>query len=149
MHPSWKQERTENQFLNGVLSKAMSILGFSSAQTFESTHMDEIKKNFIYKMNMLMKLPGKNSKKTYTERKAEARRTELRKINEAMQFLQKKRSKKEKVLQDWRNEKKQIIMLSKTIDALALDDGLVSDEQKAEYNRQRLLKKTETRRAQA
>ena len=101
----------------------MSILGFSSAQTFESTHMDEIKKNFKYKMNVLMKMPGKNSKYKLTERKLESRRVELRKINEAMQFLQKKRSKKEKIMQDWKKEKQQIILISKTIDALNIDEG--------------------------
>ena len=39
-------------------------------------------------------------------------------------------------------------MLSKTLDAVALD-GMVTDEQKIEYKRQLKLKETETKRAMA
>ena len=42
----------------------------------------------------------------------------------------------------------QVILLSKTLDALALD-GMVTDEQKIEYKRQLKLKETETKRAMA
>ena len=69
----------------------MTILGFSSAQTFETTSMEEIRKNFVYKMNMIASDNQKNSKSSkYTRRKQGSRQTELRKLNEAMQFLQKK-----------------------------------------------------------
>ena len=36
-------------------SKAMSILGFSSSQTFESVTMDEIQNAFTYRMNNALK----------------------------------------------------------------------------------------------
>ena len=57
----------------------MTILGFSSAQTFETTSMEEIRKNFVYKMNMIASDNQKNSKSSkYTRRKQGSRQTELR-----------------------------------------------------------------------
>ena len=58
--------------------KAMTILGFSSAQTFETTPMEEIRKNFIYKMNMIASEQINSKSSKCTKRRQGTRQTELR-----------------------------------------------------------------------
>ena len=84
------------------------LLGFPSSQTFESTSLAEIKKNFLYKKDMLTRISKTGKASKYSERKKESRSMELRKLNEAMQFLQKKRGKSEKIHQEWKRDKKQV-----------------------------------------
>ena len=81
-------------------SKAMSILGFSSSQSFDATAMEDIQKAFLYRMNLIMKAQSKN--KGYNPRKQESRRMEIRKLNEALQHLTKKRNKSERALMNFR-----------------------------------------------
>ena len=73
--------------------------------------MDEIKKMFLYKKDMLTKITKNKKQSTYSSRKQESRGMELRKLNEAMQFLQKKRGKSEHIHEEWACKRQQVNFL--------------------------------------
>lgn len=67
-------------------SKAMALLGFSSSKTFEGTDMGEIQTAFMLKLHNLEMKPVDRRDPRATADK----RDELRKVNEAFQYLTKK-----------------------------------------------------------
>ena len=68
-------------------SKAMAIMGFPSSQAFEHTSMEEIEKAFMIKVHMLeIQQASTNNPKSRSSNKME-----IRKLNEALQFLIRKR----------------------------------------------------------
>ena len=88
-----------------------NFLGFPSSQTFQGTSLDEIKKMFLYKKDMLTKITKTMQQSKYSSRKQESRRMELRKLNEAMQFLQKKRGKSDHIHEEWATKRNQVNFL--------------------------------------
>ena len=73
-------------------------------------------------------------------------------MNEALQFLTKKRNRSAQTLEEFRLKSSRTVLISKTLDALALDEDTAeyrTDEYKAEMKKQQMLKATESKRAQA
>jgi hypothetical protein len=136
-------------------SKAMAILGFSPSQTFDSSSMEEINRAFMYKMHLLQAGTG-NSKKNFNPRKKETRRSEMRKINEALQFLTRKRSKSVAVV-EWQSAGRKGHVVMTAIKALTTDSmfGIckASTNENSAFReaeiRQALFKEQESKRAQA
>ncbi len=65
-------------------SKAMALLGFSTSRMVEETTMGEIQAAFMLKIHAIENRPAHDS------RTKQSRRDELRRVNEAYQFLRKK-----------------------------------------------------------
>ena len=59
--------------------------------------MNEITKNYHYKMDTLSKNQNEVTTDNYDARKQQNRRTELRKLSEALQHLQNKRCRSEQI----------------------------------------------------
>ena len=74
--------------------------------------MEEIKKMFLYKKDMLTRITKTKKSNSYSTRKQESRGMELRKLNEAMQFLQKKRGKSEHIHEEWSAKRNQVNFLT-------------------------------------
>ena len=70
-------------------SKAMSILGFPSSQGFENTEMSEVQEAFMHKLQRFEIC----HKKAGNPRHFNSKRDELRRVNEAYQYLIRKRRK--------------------------------------------------------
>lgn len=73
--------------INMDTSQAMALLGFSCSTTFESTDMSKVQEAFMYKVHTIELQPVR--KNDYRAKKS--KKDELRKVNEAFQFLTKKR----------------------------------------------------------
>ena len=127
-------------------AKAMSILGFSSSTTFEATSMDEINHAFMIKLHLLLRPPkaSNNKKGKYNPRAIDSdrqsRKAQMRKLNEALQFLIKKRT-KNKATEEWKVNGKRTLAVAMAIQAL--------DEQaaymKCEVAKEKVLKDREDR----
>ncbi len=131
-------------------SKAMSILGFSSSHTFETTSMEELNSAFLYRMNILMR--SEQKQRGYNARKQERRRDEIRHLNEALQYLTRKRGKSERTLEEWKARTQRQVMISKTLEALALDETTAwtrTDEQREKAEQKKIQKELESKRALA
>ena len=96
------QKKNQSQYDN------FNLLGFPSSQTFQATSLDEVKKMFLYKKDMLTRITKNKKQSAYNSRKQESRGMELRKLNEAMQFLQKKRGKSEHIHEEWASKRNQV-----------------------------------------
>lgn len=72
-------------------SKAMALLGFPSSRTFESTKIAEIQTAFMFRVHTLEHGLGGGRRGGGDPRAAKGKRDELRKVNEAYQFLTRKR----------------------------------------------------------
>ena len=97
-------------------AKAMSILGFSSSTTFEATSMDEINHAFMHKLHILLRPPRASNKKGNPRAMAD-RKGQMRKLNEALQFLIKKRT-KSKATEDWRQNGKRTLAVAMALQAM-------------------------------
>ena len=97
-------------------AKAMSILGFSSSTTFEATSIDEINHAFMHKLHMLLRPPRASNKKGNPRAMAD-RKGQMRKLNEALQFLIKKRT-KSKATEDWRQNGKRTLAVAMALQAM-------------------------------
>merc|ERR1719273_267888 len=89
-------------------------------------------------MDTLSKIQKGGPSDTYNGRKQEDRRTELRKLGEALQHLQNKRCRTKKIQKKWRKEMEmeQVVLMSRTLGSLALDDYYIhGSEERAEYKR--------------
>lgn len=100
-------------------SKAMAMLGFSPSQTFETTSSEEINRAYMFKMHLII---SNGKRGNFNPRQKETRRQELRKINEALQFLTKKRTKGVHV-DEWKRSGLKCNIVSKALNALTSDDG--------------------------
>ena len=67
---------------------------------------------FLYKKDMLTRITKTKKSNSYSTRKQESRGMELRKLNEAMQFLQKKRGKSEHIHEEWSAKRNQVNFLT-------------------------------------
>ena len=97
-------------------AKAMSILGFSSSTTFEATSMEEINRAFLRKLHALLR-PIKSQKKTNNPRALQDRKLQMRKLNEALQFLVKKRT-KSKAAMEWKKGGNKTLTVAMAIQSL-------------------------------
>ena len=61
-------------------------------------------------------------KRTINARKIELRKSEMRKLNEALQFLTRKRARLD-ALEGWKKGMKKMNVVSQALEALVLDDG--------------------------
>merc|ERR1719203_2310877 len=89
-------------------------------------------------MDALSKIQKGGITDTCNSRKQEDRKTELRKLGEALQHLQNKRCRTIKIQKKWRKEveMEQVVLMSRTLGSLALDDYYIhGSEEKAEYRR--------------
>lgn len=123
-------------------SKAMAILGFSPSQTFESTPMEDINKAFMRKLHVFLKNPKgykNNKKKKMTEeqeRKAfELQQMEIRRLNEALQYLIRKRT-KTKALAEWQFGSKRGMAVSIALAALDEQTAMLRNVEFKEQLRQ-------------
>ena len=127
-------------------SKAMAMLGFSPSQTFETTSSEEINRAYMFKMHIII---SNSKKKNFNPRAKESRRMELRKINEALQYLTKKRTKSASV-EEWKRGGSKCGIVTKAISALTAENGKIMSIQA--YREKLLLaqiaKETESKRAQ-
>lgn len=128
-------------------SKAMAVLGFSPSQTFETTSTEEINRAFMFKMHLIM---SNSNKKNFNPRMKESRRLELRKINEALQFLTKKRTKNESI-DEWKKGGRKSNIIAKAISALTIEDGSIIsiNAYREKLFEAQMLKEMESKRARA
>ena len=82
--------QTENgELTHHAMVQSSQVTKISRA--FDQTTMEEIIQSYHYKMDTLSKIQKGGTSDTYNGRKQEDRRTELRKLGEALQHLQNKR----------------------------------------------------------
>ena len=104
-------------------SKAMAILGFSSSQTFEATKLDEIEKAFLRRMDVLLKQKKKKRRNSANPQKEEdTLNKNIRNLNEAMQFLSRKRTKSKAVMDSWHTKGNKTAIVGMAINAMTVDD---------------------------
>lgn len=99
-----------------------------------------------------LELKAQSKQKGYNARKQESRRMEIRKLNEAIQYLVRKRNKSDKTMQDWKDKSKRQLIVTKALEALALDDSTAhmrTDEYREAAAKERQMKEMESKRAQA
>ena len=98
-------------------SKAMAILGFSPSQTFESTSTTELNNAFMKKLHDLLKPLPKIKDEIKLKKAEDNRRFEMRRINEALQFLIKKRT-KSKHIEGWKLGQQKTFNINLALQAL-------------------------------
>ena len=104
-------------------SKAMAILGFSSSQTFEATKLEEVEKAFKRKMEMLLKQKKKKRKNSLNPKADEDNLTnQIRNLNEAMQYLSRKRTRSHQVVESWHVKGNKTAIMAMALDALTVDE---------------------------
>ena len=112
-------------------AKAMSILGFSSSTTFEATSMDEINHAFMHKLHLLLRPPrvdGGPKKRANPRANAMTdRKMQMRKLNEALQFLIKKRT-KSKATEEWKFGSRRTYAVAMAIQALDEQSSYMKSE---------------------
>ena len=130
------------------VSKAMAVLGFSPSQTFESTSMEEINKAFMRKLHFYLRPPLPHLSKDKKDEIARKNKYELRRLNEALQYLIKKRT-KTKVLDEWKFGSKRSVAIGIALQALDEHTAkLGSVEYKQAQLQMQLEKKMESKKAQ-
>ena len=134
-------------------SKAMAILGFTPSQTFESTPLAEMNRSFMYKMHLLQTAGTKANKRKTNPRKKDTRNNEMRKLNEALQYLTRKKT-KSKAMQEWKKNSRKANVVLMAIEGLCEVQGVgqidtASKEKRDEEIRKKLQKEQESKRAQA
>ena len=82
-------------------AKAMAILGFSPSQTFDATPTTDINNAFMKKLHALLKPLPKIKNEAKKKKAQDDRRNEMVKINEALQYLIRKRT-KAKYKNEWK-----------------------------------------------
>ena len=108
------------------VAKAMSILGFSSSTTFEATSMEEINHAFMKKLHILLK-PMRSQKKSNNPRALQDRKMQMRKLNEALQYLIKKRT-KSKAAEEWKFGGKRTKAIALALDCLNEQSAYLKSE---------------------
>ena len=104
-------------------SKAMAILGFSSSQTFEATKLEEVEKAFLRKMEVLLKQKKKKRRNSSNPRADEdTLNKQIRNVNEAMQFLARKRTKSKLVQDSWHTRGNKTALVGMAINAMTVDE---------------------------
>ena len=104
-------------------SKAMAILGFSSSQTFEATKLDEVEKAFKRKIEGLLKQKKKKRKNSLNPKADEDNlNNQIRNLNEAMQFLARKRTRSHQVVESWHLKGTKTALISMALDAMTVDE---------------------------
>ena len=94
--------------------KAMAILGFSSSQTFEATSMEVIKKAYLKRFHEMIRFETKSNRRP---KEIERRRQEMKRINEALQCLIKRRSKCQ-AMEEWKRGGKHLAHMALALRAL-------------------------------
>ena len=112
-------------------AKAMSILGFSSSTTFEATSMDEINHAFMHKLHLLLRPPrvdgGPKKRANPRANVMTDRKMQMRKLNEALQFLIKKRT-KSKATEEWKFGSRRTYAVAMAIQALDEQSSYMKSE---------------------
>ena len=104
-------------------SKAMAILGFSSSQTFEATKLEEVEKAFKRKMEVLLKQKKKKRKNSLNPKADEDNlNNQIRNLNEAMQYLSRKRTRSHQVVETWHVKGTKTALISMALDAMTVDE---------------------------
>ena len=101
-------------------SKAMAILGFSSSQTFEATKLEEIEKAFLRKMDVCLKQRKKKRRGSRFEE--DNLNKQIRNLNEAMQFLSRKRTKSKAVMESWHQKGNKGALVGMAIRGMTVDE---------------------------
>ena len=103
--------------INMDSAKAMAILGFSPSQTFEATETSEINAAFMKKLHANLKPLPKIKNEEKRKKAQNDRRNEMVKINEALQYLIRKRT-KAKYKNEWKLVEQKTFCVNLALQAL-------------------------------
>ena len=126
----------------------MAVLGFSPSQTFDATTMEEINKAFMRKLHFFLRPPLPHLNKDKKEAVVRKNRMEMRRLNEALQYLIKKRT-KNKALKEWQFGSKRSLAVGIALQALDEHTTKLGNvEYREAQMKMQMMKKLESQKAQ-